>query len=202
MGHGAPPPSHILQGYCTLPASGAAGPCLVPSMLAAWAVSCTGLLVGAFREPSRGTQRIGTITAQAASGIVRDRQSILPAELQRSSVPAEVSRGQSKLEQLWLDSNGGVWGWCPDSFRNLKAERTMKPLRTLLIGLLGLGVALVSFAMRGSPLYQATTLWQAYNSLFGPPCALWLWDRWGAERRPSRSSVLLDAAVVVMDRPH
>ncbi len=72
----------------------------------------------------------------------------------------------------------------------------MKPLRSLLIGLLGLGVALVSFAMRGSPLYQATTLWQAYNSLFGPPFALWLWDRWGAERRPSRSSVLLDAAVV------
>ena len=72
----------------------------------------------------------------------------------------------------------------------------MKTLRALLIGLLGLGVALVSFTVRGSPLYQATTLWQTYNSLFGPPFALWLWDRWAAERRPSRSSVALDAAVV------
>ncbi len=71
------------------------------------------------------------------------------------------------------------------------------PAVTVAVGLVGLGLGLTAFALRGSPLYQSTTIWQIYNSLFGPPLALWLLERWSSPRRGLRGAAL-DVIVVLI----
>lgn len=63
---------------------------------------------------------------------------------------------------------------------------------------LGLVVAAAAFALRGSPLYQSTPIWQAYNSLFGPPLGLWLFERLTSERRPRPAAFGVDALAVLV----
>ena len=71
------------------------------------------------------------------------------------------------------------------------------PMVTAAVALVGLGLATTAFALRGSPLYQSTTIWQLYNSLFGPPLALWLLERWSSPRRGLRGAAL-DVLVVLV----
>jgi hypothetical protein len=67
---------------------------------------------------------------------------------------------------------------------------------TGLIALLGVGAALLVFAVRGSPLYQSSDLWKVYNCLFGAPFALWLWDRFTTSQAKRWQGLALDCVML------
>lgn len=69
---------------------------------------------------------------------------------------------------------------------------------TLAAATLGLVIAVGAFSLRGSPLYQSASIWKGYNSLFGPPLALWLLERYARGRRLGPWAFAIDASVVLL----
>ncbi len=78
------------------------------------------------------------------------------------------------------------------------SESRPSPWAALVAATLGLIVAVGAFSLRGSPLYQSASIWKGYNSLFGPPIALWLLERCVHQRRVRRWAFVIDAAVVLL----
>lgn len=79
----------------------------------------------------------------------------------------------------------------------LPPPRSSSIALSVLVGGLGLLIAVLCFSTPGSPLFQSARIWQIYNSLFGAPLALAIFERWRAPRR-GPLPWLLDAAVLLL----